>query len=428
MSDRYSEDFRHQNSSGTVTTMQGFCSGSPQRWTQTGSSAQSVTCLSRYDARFRWWDLTSGYQAALEAGQPLPTKYYRDKRVQAWYPQCVWEEYGRCSVSDGWTLRRYGSGPSSKGNPLTVDQHYVDMDLMAQCKLDLLNEIKSMDINVAVFTAEAGKTVSLFGSSFEKLFGFALALRRGDFRKAYNKLKPWSKAKAYFRPASRQFAQQVLEYKYAWTPLMYDLYGASKALAEALGGKPPVRSFTKSKTRDSTWESGSSNVSPRMLRINADQTNTTTAYTIPRSFDTHIEHTKTQVARAGLQVSPICGDVSNYGLNDPLLVAWELVPFSFVFDWFVNVGDYLSAATALRGLKVEAGFDSNLVFQTAVETWTPNSTNQGVLTGPVIEKRRNYTRTTWSGSLPSLVSLVDRDPLGISRITSAAALARIRFR
>jgi hypothetical protein len=317
----------------------------------------------------------------------------------------------------------------SKIAALTQDEHYVDGDLMAQCKLDLLNEIKSMDINIAVFTAEAGKTVSLFKSSFEKMFSFATALKRGNFRKAYRSLMPFSGARNYFRPASRRFAQQVLEYKYAWTPLLYDCYGASKALAEALGGKPPVRSFTKSKVRDSTWESGWTNVKPTMKRINSDNRGTTSVYQMPRSFDTSISHTRTQVARAGLQVSPICGDVSNYGLNDPLLVAWELVPFSFVFDWFVSVGDFLSAATALRGLKVEAGFDSNLNIQTAVETWIPRSpTDQGVMTGPVIEKRRNYTRTSWSGSLPPLISLVNRDPLGIAQITSAAALARIRFR
>lgn len=34
------------------------------------------------------------------------------------------------------------------------------------------------------------------------------------------------------------------------------------------------------------------------------------------------------------------------GLMDPLSVAWELVPFSFVLDWFLPIGSWLSA----RGL------------------------------------------------------------------------------
>lgn len=28
---------------------------------------------------------------------------------------------------------------------------------------------------------------------------------------------------------------------------------------------------------------------------------------------------------------------------NPLVTAWELIPYSFVFDWFVNVGDYITA-------------------------------------------------------------------------------------
>lgn len=36
--------------------------------------------------------------------------------------------------------------------------------------------------------------------------------------------------------------------------------------------------------------------------------------------------------------------ISSLGVN-PLVTAWELIPYSFVADWFVNVGDYLAAST-----------------------------------------------------------------------------------
>lgn len=38
------------------------------------------------------------------------------------------------------------------------------------------------------------------------------------------------------------------------------------------------------------------------------------------------------------------------GLLNPLTVAWELVPFSFVVDWFANVGDILGSYTDFSGL------------------------------------------------------------------------------
>jgi len=37
-------------------------------------------------------------------------------------------------------------------------------------------------------------------------------------------------------------------------------------------------------------------------------------------------------------------------LTNPALVAWELVPFSFVADWFVPIGSWLTAIAPLIGI------------------------------------------------------------------------------
>jgi hypothetical protein len=49
------------------------------------------------------------------------------------------------------------------------------------------------------------------------------------------------------------------------------------------------------------------------------------------------------------------------GISNPALVAWELVPFSFVADWFVPVGDWLKQLDALLGLTVEGTCTSELL-------------------------------------------------------------------
>jgi hypothetical protein len=45
----------------------------------------------------------------------------------------------------------------------------------------------------------------------------------------------------------------------------------------------------------------------------------------------------------------------DYGLINIAENAWELIPFSFVVDWFVGVGDFLHNITALAGLTFENG-------------------------------------------------------------------------
>lgn len=40
-----------------------------------------------------------------------------------------------------------------------------------------------------------------------------------------------------------------------------------------------------------------------------------------------------------------------WGLDSPIESAWELIPFSFILDWFVNVGDCLGAAVLNPSLK-----------------------------------------------------------------------------
>jgi hypothetical protein len=47
------------------------------------------------------------------------------------------------------------------------------------------------------------------------------------------------------------------------------------------------------------------------------------------------------------------------GLENPLAVAWEVVPFSFVLDWWIPVGNILQAYSDARGLSFGSGYTSH---------------------------------------------------------------------
>jgi hypothetical protein len=50
--------------------------------------------------------------------------------------------------------------------------------------------------------------------------------------------------------------------------------------------------------------------------------------------------------------NPTLRAASEAGLTNPLSVAWEMTPFSWVADYFLKIGGFLSSFTALEGLTV----------------------------------------------------------------------------
>lgn len=44
-----------------------------------------------------------------------------------------------------------------------------------------------------------------------------------------------------------------------------------------------------------------------------------------------------------------------YGMQDPLGLAWDLIPYSFVVDWAMPIGNVLGALASIRGLSFLGG-------------------------------------------------------------------------
>jgi len=106
---------------------------------------------------------------------------------------------------------------------------------------------------------------------------------------------------------------------------------------------------------------------------------------------------------------------------NPLSTAWELIPYSFVVDWFVGVGDYITAE-----------FSQNLAEQvmacTAVrtrktETYTLNRPNNQTITG-------SWTGTTGSpcwGSVPAAPTVTVGGAVGALRTVETNTYDRTLF-
>jgi hypothetical protein len=113
-------------------------------------------------------------------------------------------------------------------------------------------------------------------------------------------------------------------------------------------------------------------------------------------------------------------------LQDPFVTAWELVPYSFVADWFVNVGDVLRAWQVKRTCH-----DLNVAFGTRREVSVTTSTR---VTGGTHRSQsgsgsatENYLlKSRYPGYVPSLVPSINVD-LTSKRILDAASLCAKRI-
>lgn len=117
---------------------------------------------------------------------------------------------------------------------------------------------------------------------------------------------------------------------------------------------------------------------------------------------------------------------SSLGLDNPALIAWELTPLSFVFDWFINVGDFLTGLTP-RGVAFVSGSISTKV---DVQVGRGPQTFGGdspvwIAVGPVTGYCQSYERKILS-NLPQPRLFWNPD-LNMKRYTDAFALLKLIF-
>lgn len=215
-----------------------------------------------------------------------------------------------------------------------------------------------------------------------------------------------------FRPS--EIGNKWLEYQYGWKPLLADVY----AVADKLVAKPtsPERFIkaTGSARQGNTWRSASGSFTPSNV------------------YTTEVG---TRSDRCLIQCNykfsnSIITELAGWTSLNPLSIAWELTPYSFVADWFIDIGGYLrNTESALAyGQAFSSGFVTygTRTHQTVAKRGTESQTSFGqtITNYHDVEQVRIFTEKKReilaSNPLPRLPSF--KANLGSSQLISAAAL------
>lgn len=292
----------------------------------------------------------------------------------------------------------------------------------------LNGKVRDMDINLAVSLAEASQAFEMLADIAVRLARALFEVRKFQFRAAARTL-----GIDVPRQVSRRnsWSKNWLAYRYGWTPLYYDAVGIMVAVHK-MCNRPIVKAVN-----------GYCKVTPPARTVSypaAEYTHADARRVFSSSGVQWVVSTTGQehyVARAGVIIrytNENLASLESLGLTNAYELVWELLPGSFIADWFVNIGDKIADMTSYAGK----------MFLTGYKTWYFSSRLDKTASAPTLAtpKPPLVVTRTMTGSTgasrtstrywikrevliyPPVVELQYRNGLSPKRLLDAIALLR----
>ena len=280
----------------------------------------------------------------------------------------------------------------------------VPLNMRSRVDTELRNKLSQGNLNLGVAIAESRQTLSLLSQNAITFIRAYSQARRGNWRQVCKLL-----AVNNHKFTSKTVSSRWLELQFGWLPLLADIHAAYKILTETqLPKRLPLRVV---RMVGSTESSVSYIGTTPALRTG--EWKVTERYSRKAVCWYYINDSRLAWA-------------SSLGLLNPQLIMWEKVPFSFVVDWFIPVGNLIESATNTLGLSFISGTYTDLCDATGTLQLYSSVGKPETAYSTQTFSGRGYTRTTLS-SFP-LPKPYYKSPLSTIHALDALALIKQRFK
>lgn len=311
---------------------------------------------------------------------------FRNRTAKTQNPYVGWDHSGEMST---WRLSTMSTNVNNALAYLEPSAEHK-ADLIASQAVKAEAKVTESDVNLAQTVAEFHQSVNMYKNLSKAL---RVIGKKGIKAKALALLKPT-------RTNIRAARDAWLAFRYGLMPSIRDYQG----MVEAVGRKTQLRHTAR--TRFVEYDTSS-----EIIVDGNPFSSMVVDWNIQREY-----RMKTSAGVLYDFISEYKARVANIGCNQDLFtLGWEITPYSFVIDWFINVGEYLEAVAPRIGVNILC-------------RWTTQRIEQTVRAVCVLRDKQSYYDakpgynseiTSGSGSIERIRSKWERNPYSLLDVAQA---------